>query len=200
MKLYFAPATRGVRPRWLLEEIGVPYDLVRLDMKAGEHRGEAYKKIHPHGAVPALVDGPVHLFESAAIVMYIADKFPEHRMAPALDAPERGFYYQWMFYAMATIEPALLQFAIATRGPEAKRSPAAAEEARVRYDEILGVLDRALADRPFLLGEHFSAADVLVGSTLGWAAMMGLQPGAHAHVAAYLAKIISRPAFERART
>ena len=103
MKLYYAPQTRAVRPRWLLEEIGAPYTLVRLDMSKGEHKTPEYVKIHPHGAVPALVDGDVTMFESAAICAYLADKFPEKRLAPPVGSPARATYYQWIIYSMATL-------------------------------------------------------------------------------------------------
>jgi len=90
MKLYYSPQTRAGRPRWLLEEIGAPYEIASLDLKKGEHKQPEYMKIHPHGAVPALIDGDLALFESAAICMYLADKYPEKKLAPALGTPARG--------------------------------------------------------------------------------------------------------------
>ena len=103
MKLYYAPQTRAGRVRWMLEEIGAPYELVRLDMSKGDHKKPEYMKIHPHGAVPALADGDLAMFESAAICAYLADKFPEKRLAPPVGTPPRGLYYQWMIYSMATL-------------------------------------------------------------------------------------------------
>ena len=94
MKLYYAPQTRATRPRWMLEEIGAPYELVRLQLSKGEHKQPEYLKIHPHGAVPAYSDGEVTMFESAAICAYLADKFPDKRLAPPLGSPQRGLYYQ----------------------------------------------------------------------------------------------------------
>ena len=108
LKLYFAPRTRATRPRWLLEELGVPYELVELDMSKQEHKQLPYLRIHPLGRVPALADGDQVIFESAAICMYLADKFPEKKLAPAVGTPERGQYYQWMVYAGATLEPEVL--------------------------------------------------------------------------------------------
>ncbi len=99
MQLYFAPRTRASRPRWLLEELEVPYELVKLDLSKQESRTPAYVALHPFGEVPVLVDGDVTLFESSAICLYLADRFPEKRLAPSLGSPDRGPYLQWMLFA-----------------------------------------------------------------------------------------------------
>ena len=88
----------------MLEELDVPYEIVLIDFERGEHKSVEYRKIHPHGQLPALEDGTLTMFESAAICAYLADKFPDKRMAPALGTIERGMYYQWMFYSMAALE------------------------------------------------------------------------------------------------
>jgi len=198
MKLYYASQTRAVRPRWLLEEIGAPYTLVRLDMSKGEHKMPEYVKIHPHGAVPALVDGDVTMFESAAICAYLADKFPEKRLAPPVGSPARAPYYQWLIYSMATLEPPVLQvFSHTVMLPEAERSAAAAEEGRAKFGQIADVLTQALEGKSFLLGEQFSAADVMIGSTLIWGQMLGLLND-YPVLAAYVGRLAGRPAFQRA--
>lgn len=198
MKLYFAPNTRSVRPRWLLEELEVPYVLERLDMSKGQHKSLDYMKIHPHGAVPAFVDGSLAMFESAAIVMYLADKYPEKGLAPAPGTPERGPYYQWILYAMTTLEPPLLQYFLHTRMlPEDKRSAHEAEQAHARLDEVFKVLGHELRDRPYMVGSHFTAADVMIGSMLGWAKMLGLLDKAGSELNEYFARIADRPAFKR---
>jgi len=199
MKLYYAPQTRAVRPRWLLEEIGAPYTLVRLDMSKGEHKTPEYVKIHPHGAVPALVDGKVTMFESAAICAYLADKFPEKRLAPPVGSPARAPYYQWIIYSMATLEPPVLQvFSHTVMLPEAERSAAAAEEGRAKFGQIAPVLTQGLEGKSFLLGEQFSAADVMVGSTLIWGQMLGLL-NEYPVLAEYVGRLAGRPAFQRAQ-
>src|SRR5580765_1002689 len=108
LTLYHSAQSRSVRPRWLLEEAGAPYALVRLSLQAGDHKKPEFLKINPNGAVPALVDGDVALFESAAICQYLADRFPEKRLAPPVGTPARGYYYQWIHFAMCTIEPPLV--------------------------------------------------------------------------------------------
>lgn len=199
MKLYFAPNTRAIRPRWLLEELEVPYVLERLDLSKGEHKSLDYMKIHPHGAVPALVDGSLAMFESSAIVMYLADKYPEKGLAPAPGSPERGTYYQWILYAMTTIEPPVVQYHLNTRAyPEDKRSPQAVEEAQAKLDEIFKVLAHELRDRPYIVGSHFTAADVMLGSMLAWARPLGLLNKAGSELTEYTARLTDRPAYERA--
>jgi len=156
-------------------------------------------KIHPHGAVPSLVDGSLAMFESAAIVMYLADKYPEKGLAPAPGTPERGQYYQWILYAMATVEPPLLQYFMHTRmHPEEKRSAASVEEAQHKMDEVFKVLAHELRDRPYIVGNHFTAADVMIGSMLGWAKPMGLIDRAPAELSEYLNRLVDRPAHKRA--
>ena len=198
LKLYHSAQSRSTRPRWLLEEIGAPYDLVRVDLSKQEHKTPQYLQIHPHGVVPALVDGDLALMESAAICAYLSDKFPAARLAPAVGTPERGRYYQWMFYAMATLEPPVLQvFMNTVMLPEAERSAAAADEGRRKFAEVAEVIASGLASKPFLLGEQFSAADVMVGSTLAWSQFMGLLNNQPA-LAEYVQRLITRPAYQRA--
>jgi len=200
MKLYYSPQTRAGRPRWLLEEIGAPYEIVSLDLQKGEHKKPDYMKIHPHGAVPALVDGDLALFESAAICMYLADKFPDKKLAPPLGTPARGLYYQWMLYSMATLEPPVLEVFLNTvMLPEAERSAAAVEKARTNFAAVAKVLSNALTGRDFILGEQFSAADVMIGSTLAWAGFMGLLAD-HPALQAYAKRLSERPAFQRAQS
>jgi glutathione S-transferase len=198
MKLYYAPQTRATRPRWMLEEIGAPYELVRLQLSKGEHKQPEYLKIHPHGAVPAYSDGEVTMFESAAICAYLADKFPDKRLAPPVGSAERGPYYQWLVYSMATMEPPVLKVFLNTRMlAEEKRSPAVAEEGRAQWKDVARVVEQAVEGKAFLLGEQFTAADVMVGSILGWSGFMGLLDG-FPGLQAYVGRLTSRPAFKRA--
>lgn len=198
LKLYHSSQSRSVRPRWLLEEIGAPYELVRLDMSKQEHKTPEYKRIHPHGVVPALVDGDLALMESAAICAYLADKFPEAQMAPRIGTPERGRYYQWMVYSIATLEPPVIDIFMNTvMLPEAERSTKAVDKARTTFGEVAQVLEYNLSSKPFLLGERFSAVDVMVGSSLIWGQFLGLLDGRPA-LAEYAQRLSTRPAYQRA--
>jgi glutathione S-transferase len=198
LKLYHSAQSRSVRPRWLLEEVGAPYDLVRLDFSKQEHKTPGYLQIHPHGVVPALVDGDLKLMESAAICAYLADKFPAARLAPPVGTPDRGRYYQWMVYAVATLEPPLMQvFMHTVRLPEAERSARVADEGRTKFGEAAEVIAGGLAGKAFLLGEQLSAADVMIGSTLVWSQFMGLLNSRPA-LGEYVQRLMSRPAYQRA--
>lgn len=200
LKLYFAARTRATRPRWLLEELGVPYELVRLDLKAGEHKKPEYLAIHPQGAVPALVDGPVTVIESAAICLYLADKFLEKGLAPKPGSPERGSYYQWMVYSMATLEPPIAEYANHTAFyPPEKRRPEKAEAAKKKLDEqVLPPIAAALKGREALTGT-FSAADVMTASILNWAKSMKLLE-AHPTLLDYVTRLTARSAVARANS
>ncbi len=199
LKLYYASQTRAGRPRWLLEEIGAPYELVRLELPKGDQKKPEYLKINPNGTVPALVDGDLALFESAAICQYLADKFPDKRLAPPIGTPARARYYQWIHFAMSGLEPPLLTIFMHTvMKPEAQRLPVLVDEARTQLKQVLGVLDQALAGRTTIVGDEFTAADVMIASTLGWARMMGLIGTDQPNVTAYLDRMLARPAMQRA--
>jgi len=198
LKLYYATPSRAVRPRWLLEEIAAPYELVRLDLSAGDQKRPEYLAINPNGTVPTLVDGELVLFESAAICQYLADRFPEAGFAPPVRTRERGLYYQWMHYAMTSLDAPLIALIHQTLLPEAERVPTVVEESGRLLSAALAVVDRAVAGRSFLLGDAFTAADVMVGSTLIWAHGMRLVPPERSAALAYTRRLAERPAFRRA--
>lgn len=199
MKLYHAKFTRSTRPRWALEEIGVPYELVRLDFAAGDTRTPEYRRIHPHGKVPALDTGSGVMIESGAMVAWLADRFPEAGLAPAFDAPDRAAYTQWLFYAVATAEPPCVDFFDHTRRlPEDQRSPTVARDAQGKMRQVAGFVSDSLGAQAFLLGERFSAADVLLGSVMIWARSMKLLDEFPV-ILAWLDRCTARPAYQRAR-
>src|SRR5262245_9537663 len=103
MQLYFNPHSRAVIAKWLLDEAGVDYELVSIDLQKGEHKGDKYLAVNPAGKLPALVDGESKIFEGPAICLYVADKYPKARLAPAIDAPERGRYLSLMVYSTAQL-------------------------------------------------------------------------------------------------
>jgi glutathione S-transferase len=198
MRLYFNKFSRATRPRWLIEEAGIPCEIVSVDMQAGEHRTEAYRRIHPHNRLPSLQDGDVTLMESAAICMYLADKAPESGLAPAVGTPERGLWYQWCVYGPVTLEPSVYRWFQETRKPEGERDAAAMEAAKRDFGACARVLADALSGRDWLVADRFSAADVVIGSIVVWAQRMGLCEG-YPDIEAYAARCAERPAFRRAR-
>jgi glutathione S-transferase len=193
--LYYAPNTRATRVAFLLEELGVPYERQTIDLAAGENKLPAHLAVHPHGLVPALRDGDTVVFETAAICLYLADRFPEGGLAPAPGSPARAAYYQWAVYSVATLEPALADIWLQKQRPEGERDQAVLRSAGERFRESAAVLTAALKG-PYLLGEQFSAADVLIGSMLIWGGAMGLLEG-EKHLAEYAARVRARPAFAR---
>jgi glutathione S-transferase len=196
MKLYHQPRTRSSRVRWLLAELGVECDVQPVDVFAGDGRKSEYQQVHPHGFVPALEDDGVVLIESAAICMYLADRYGDGRLAPKVGTIERGKYYEWMVYVPATADPCLETIMFQTVFlPEAKRSPGLADRAKKTWvTKIEPRFKAALDTSPFVLGETFSAADVLVGGALGWAKMANVL-GDDAVLHRYLDGIMARPAF-----
>ena len=198
--LYHSAQSRSARPRWMLEEIGCPYELKRISIADGEQKKPEYLKLNPNGTVPTLVDGDLVVWESAAIVQYLGDKFPEKKLAPAVGTPARAKYYQWIHYAMSGLEPpAVAIFLNTVLRPEAERIPQVVPEARTQLAAAVGVVNGALAGKNFILGSEFSGADVMVGSTIAWAQMMGLVGADHGNVGTYLARLAERPAFGRSQ-
>ena len=176
--LYYCPKTRALRPRWMLEEIGMDYELKRIDLSKKEHKSPEYLKIHPLGMVPALQDGDQVLFESAGLCAYLADKYGNGRFAPSPDSTDRGEYYQWLFYGMATLEQPVLEcFLHSVFLPEEQRSAEVAQQAREKFNGCLQVIEQALAGKTYLVAENFSTADLLIGSILIWAASIKMVGG-----------------------
>lgn len=199
MKLYYAPKTRSARPRWILEELGVPYEKINVDLKAKAQKSPEYLKVHPLGLVPALQDGSLTIIESGAIVTYLADKYPEKKLAPPVASPERGTYYQWLFFAVASMEPPLMQvFQHTVQLPEEKRISQVAEGGRTKFAETVPVIEKALQGKPWIMGNQFTAADVLIGMMVIFARSLKLTEG-NATLEDYAKRLTERPAFQRAR-
>ncbi len=196
MKLYYVPRTRSSRPRWVLEELGIPYELVRLDPSRGETRTPEHLARQPLGHVPVLEDGDLRLFESLAICLYLADKVPGKALLPPQGTAARALAYQWLFFVATELEPPVAQISTESRKPEAERNRAAVEEGKARFRKAAAVLEPVLADRPYLLGQEFSVADVALGSILSWARSLGAL-GELPAVEAYLARLKERPAWRR---
>jgi glutathione S-transferase len=185
--LYHSPNTRSSGALILLEELGAPYDLHVLNMKAGEQRQPAYLAVNPMGKVPALKHGGAIVTEQVAVYIYLADLFPEAGLAPPIGDPLRGPYLRWMVFYAACFEPAVVDRA-------AKHDPAPQMMSPYGdYDTMLGTLVGQLATGPYLLGEQFSAADVLWGTALGWTTMFKLVPELP-EIMSYVQRIGSRPA------
>ena len=192
MKLYeFAP-TRSIRARWMLQELGVAFDAVTVNLAAGEHRRPDFLAVNPAGKVPVLVDGDLVLTESVAIAVYLADKYPEKGFLPA-DLRGRAEAMRWLLFTATELEQPLWRIAKhRVIYPEDKRLPADIDLARDEFTEMAKVLDRHMVDREFVVGDSVTVADFVLGYTLDWAQMVGLLDGLP-RLEGYMERMYDRP-------
>jgi glutathione S-transferase len=185
------PRSRGQIVHFMLEEVGARYRIELRSFEKREHKSPEYLAINPMGKLPAIEHRGVVVTEAAAICAYLADAFPEARLAPSLEEPARGTYLRWLFFAACCVEPAVVDRML--------NRPPAERPGRIgygTYEQTLDVLEGALAPGPFLLGDRFTAADVYVGSHVRW----GLQEKSidpRPVFLAYAARLGERPAFKR---
>jgi glutathione S-transferase len=191
LTLYHAAPSRGSIARWMLEETGEPYDVHLLDLRQGDQRKPDYLAINPQGKVPALKHGGVVVTEAAAICAYLADEFPKARLAIPTGDPRRGVYFQWLFFGPSVIEPAMMDKGF----PRTNAPPAAAVGYR-DLDAVIDIVAKAVAAGPYLMGEQFTAADVVVGSALRWGMLFKMIPE-RAETVAYVSRLAQRPALQR---
>jgi glutathione S-transferase len=190
---YTNPMSRGRIVRWMLEEVGAPYRTELLEYVSTMKKDE-FRSINPMGKVPALRHGDAVVTEAAAICAYLADAFPDAKLAPPPTSRLRAPYYRWLFFAAGPIEAAVTNNALGFEVPEAKRAMAGYGCLKT----VLDVLEAAVSDCEYLAGDVFSAADVYVGSQIGFGLMFGSMERRPAFEA-YFGRISSRPAAVRAR-
>lgn len=188
--LYHAPNSRSAIVRWMLEETGQPYELHPIDLKGGDHKAPAYLAVNPMGKVPCLLHNGGIITETAAILTYLADAFPEAGLAPRIGDPKRGPYLRWMFFGPAAWEPAIVDRALKRDAGAASTSPYGS------YEAVIDALEQGLIPGPYLLGETFSAADIFFGASLAWTMGWKLAPERPAFVR-LIERIEARPARKR---
>jgi glutathione S-transferase len=191
MKLYWNPQTRSVRLLWMLEELGVPYDRVRIDIRDETSKANpAFRAASPMGKVPALEDGSVRMWDSGAMCAYLADQYPAQKLAPPIGDPQRGEYLMWLMFTNSVVEPAMAE-------KMAQLQPNPSTYGWGSWDQMLTTLRRGLEGGNWILGERFSAADVLLGSTCNFLIqfkMVSDEP----FLASYVDRCAERPAWQRA--
>jgi glutathione S-transferase len=191
LTFYTNPMSRGQIARWMLEEVGEPYEQVLLDygttMKAPE-----YLAVNPMGKVPAIKHGDVVVTEAAAICAYLADEFPQTGLAP--DLPHRGAYYRWLFFAAGPVETAVTARAFGLEVPPERAMSAGYGS----YDAVVDALERAVAGKRYVAGDQFTAADVYVGSQIDWGLMFKTMPDRQAFQD-YVGPLREREAYKRAK-
>jgi glutathione S-transferase len=188
---YYNPQSRARTVHWMLEEVGAPYrtELIRFDKN--EHKKPEFLRLNPMGKLPTIVHRGVVITESAAICTYLADAFPQAKLAPALDDPRRGTYLRWIFFGAACVEPALVD-----KGFQRTPVDRPAGIGYGTYEDTLDTLAKALLPGPHVLGEQFSTADVWLASLIGWGLMSkSLEP--RPTFTSYLERLAKRPAFQR---
>ena len=189
--LYHSPRSRSYTAYWMLEELNEPFAVEIIDIAKGDQKQSEYLAINPSGKVPAIDDGSVVVTESPAICIYLADKYAYGDLAPAIDAVERGAYLKWMVYSTAVIEPAV---AMHVNGLETSAFSMGWGD----FETMVSVLTVALTDREYIVGGKFTAADVMIGSTLSALLFRKHIPNVDALVA-YDERMSARPACQRAQ-
>ncbi|HEY3889701.1 MAG TPA: glutathione S-transferase family protein [Caulobacteraceae bacterium] len=194
--LHYSVASRSLIAIWMLEELGLAYRLVDRDLRSRKNRSPDYLRINPMGLVPTLAIGEVVVNENPAICLYLADRYSYGSLAPRIEAPDRGAYLKWMVYSTAVLEPAVAlagaRLDYGAKGPPRNWGPNWGD-----VDDVVRVLTQALDGRDYLLGARFSAADVMVGATIGVRLFTGMLP-ADPVLVAYSERLEARPARQRA--
>jgi glutathione S-transferase len=189
---YHAIPSRGAVVRWMLEEVGEPYETKLLDLRAGDGRRPDYLAVNPQGKVPAIVHKGVATTEVAAICLYLADAFPRAGLAVPVGDPRRGPYVRWALFNASAVEPAMMD----AKFPRREDPPPTAIGYRP-LDVLLDIVATAVTPGPYLMGKQFTAADVTLGSALRWGMAFGMMPQ-RPELVGYVARLTTREAFRRA--
>ena len=192
LTLYHASPSRSSVTLWMLEELGQPYDVHLLSLANGDQLKPDYLAVNPLGKVPALRHKGVVITEAAAISAYLADEFPQAKLNVPVGDPRRGPYLKWLFFGPGCFEPAVIDRA-APRKEEARRAMLSYGD----FDTTMNVVAKAVEKGPWLLGEQFTAADVVIGANIRWGMIFKMIPE-RPEFTAYAARIAARPAAQRA--
>jgi glutathione S-transferase len=192
LTLYHASPSRSSVALWMLEEIGEPYEIKLLSLSKGENRAADYLAINPMGKVPALRHGDTIITEVAAICTYLADEFPRANLNVPIGTPRRGVYLKWLFFG-----PGCFEAAVIDRAAPRKEEPRRAMLGYGDFDTTMNVVAKAVEKGPFLMGEQFTAADVVIGSNIRWGMIFKMVPE-RPEFTAYAARLAARPAAQRA--
>ena len=194
LTLYHASPSRSSVVLWMLEEVGEPFDVKLIKLSEGDNLKPDYLAINPMGKVPALKHGDTVITEVAAICTYLADAFPQAKLNVPIGTPRRGVYLKWLFFGPGCLEPAVVDRAAPRKEP-ARRGMLGYGD----FDMTMDVVAKAVTKGPWLMGEQFTAADVVIGANVRWGMMFKLLPERKEFVD-YAARIAARPAAQRAET
>lgn len=195
IEFFGSPASSAGRSRWMLEEVGVPYDYKRVDVRAGQCKTPEYTRMYGGATVPVLRDGDLVMGESIAINFYLAEKY-QPDLLPS-DLALRAQCYQWSLWAITNIQPELLTVMFDAMKPADQRNPTAVDAAKLRLQPQLAFLERSLEGHEYLVGDRFTVADVNAGSVMNLARVTGQLSG-YPSTGAWTERLVARPAFQRA--
>ena len=200
LKFYYAPMTSAKRVHWALEELGVPYDKVRLDLAAGDQKKPEYLALNPNGKVPLLVAEGEPIFESLAILLYLGERFGVDKGLFPTPSPARAIAFKWMAWGSVTLSDALTRYLRNTseRFPAEERNAKAAEAAKNDIHNALCILNKELATKEYLVGDAFSLVDVSIVSFIPFMARLGIDTSPYGNVNAWVGRCMGRPALGRA--
>lgn len=196
-KLYYAPGAASLVVHWLLIELALPHELVKLDFAAREHKTPEYLALNPNGVVPTLLIDGKPMFEAAAMVVFLADVKPEAGLIPALNSAKRGEFYQWMFHLANTLQPPFRMWWYPSEAAGEANSDAAKEAARIKIESVFANLDAHLSvNGPHLLGEKLSAADFMLVMLMRWSRGMPKTALDYPHLARLASLMKARPSWK----
>jgi glutathione S-transferase len=204
IQLHYYPSNASFAPHVLLHEIGVPFELVLVDRTRHAHKAPAYLALNPNGLIPTLVDGDLVLYETAAICLYLVERFPQARLAPPAGTPERAHFYKWLMWMTNTLQAMLIHYFYPDRIVDAGNAAGAAQvkaHAQARIGGLLEQIDAHLAAHggPWFLGEEHGVLDAYAFMLCRWTRGFSARPARdHAHIGPFLERVLARPATQRA--
>lgn len=206
IQLHYAPATASMIPHLLLEEIGTPFELVLVDNTVGAHREPAYLRLNPNGLLPALTEGDLVLYETAAICLHLCDTHPAAGLAPAVGTVQRAHFYKWLMWLTNTLQSALIVYFYPQRWANEGNAACVAEvkaHAQSKVDSMLDQLDAELArlGGPWFMGDNYTVLDPYVFTLCRWTRnFSGRKARDLPHLGPYLQRVLERPASQRVMT
>ena len=200
LTFYYSPQSSASPVHWALEELGIPYEKVVVDIRKGENKTPEYLKINPNGVVPALVHDGVAIFESAAIQIYLGETFGVEKGLYPPPGPARGEVMKWIVWTNVTLGDAMSRLGrnLGNWGPEDERNAKAGQTAKADLTRLLGIVEATLQGRSYLTGEGFTLADLHLASWMEYVAMVGMDTSGMANLSAWVKRCGARPAHERA--
>lgn len=203
IQLHYYPSTASMIPHLLLQEMGIPFALVLVDRTVDAHKAPAYLALNPNGLIPALTDGDLVLYETAAICLHLCDTYPQSGLAPMLGTVERAHFYKWLMWLTNTLQTALIAYFYPHRWVDEGNADGVAQvkaHAQSKIDGMLDQLDAELARHggPWFMGEAFTALDPYVFTLCRWTRNFSARPARSLpHVGPYLQRVLARPATQR---